>query len=244
MFLNFFVHSLPKNILEGYVDIHSHLLPGVDDGFPDKEKTLSALRYFQEKGVKTIVLTPHFMNEYPDNVRDSISQRFDKLLSDVKDEISIKLYIGGEYMLDSGFERHNKDGFLTIGRSKAVLCETSYMMCDPMAGQMLYDAALSGCSPIIAHPERYVYAGRRDYEQWKSFDYKFQLNILSLSGAYGNMAVEKSLALLDDNMYDYIGTDIHKLEHFVHCIKHIHLKSKQIDKLKQLIENNKALVEE
>jgi len=243
MFLSFLRHSLPDDILDGYVDIHSHILPAVDDGFPNKEKSLSALRYFQGKGVKAIVLTPHFMNEYPDNTRENISQRFDKLLSDIKDEITVKLYIGGEYMLDSGFERHNNDGFLAIGQSKSVLCETSYMMSDPMAGQMLYNAALNGFTPVIAHPERYVYADSKDYEQWKSFDYKLQLNILSFSGAYGQMAADKALELLDNDMYDYIGTDIHSLDHFVHYIKHIRLKSKQIDKVRRLIENNKSLVE-
>ena len=242
MFLNFFRHNLPNDILDGYVDVHSHLLPAVDDGFPDKEKTFSALRYFQEKGVEAIVLTPHFMNEYSDNDRDSISQRFEKLISEAKNVSSIKLYLGGEYMLDSGFERHNKDGFLTIGNSKAVLCETSYIMSEPMAGQMLYHAALDGYNPIIAHPERYVYASRDDYKQWKSFDYKFQLNILSLSGAYGKTAVAKAIDLLDNDMYDYIGTDIHNLDHFVHHLKRIFIKSKYIDKVKMLMENNRLLV--
>ena len=242
MFLNFFRHSLPNDFLDGYVDVHSHLLPAVDDGFPDKEKTFSALRYFQEKGVEAIVLTPHFMNEYSDNDRDSISQRFEKLISEAKNVSSIKLYLGGEYMLDSGFERHNKDGFLTIGNSKAVLCETSYIMSEPMAGQMLYNAALDGYNPIIAHPERYVYASRDDYKQWKSFDYKFQLNILSLSGAYGKTAVAKAIDLLDNDMYDYIGTDIHNLDHFVHHLKRIFIKSKYIDKVKMLMENNRLLV--
>ena len=242
MFLNFFKRNLPQDILVGYVDIHSHLLPGVDDGFPDKEKSLSALRYFEDKGVEAIVMTPHFMNEYPENKRESITSHYEKFVEDAGDKVGIKLFLGGEYMLDSGFMERNKEGFLTLGNSKKVLCETSYMMSEPMAGQMVYNAALDGYEPVIAHPERYVYAGRKDYERWKSLGYKLQLNLLSFSGSYGRMAVDKALALLDNDMYDYIGTDIHNLDHFIHNLKRIRVKAKQIDRILGLMANNKSLV--
>lgn len=240
MLFGFVRHSLPDNILEGYVDIHSHILPGVDDGFPSVEKSVSALRYFSDKGVSAIVLTPHFMNEYP-NTRESISARYETFRANVGD-LPLKLFLAGEYMLDSGFEKHEKDGVLTLGTSKKVLCETSYIMCEPMAGQMLYNAALDGYEIVIAHPERYVYASKADYERWKSFGYKLQLNMLSFSGAYGAMAANKALSLLDDGMYDFVGTDIHSLGNFSHFFKHIKLKSKQIDKIKTLMENNASLV--
>ncbi len=242
MFFGFLRRDLPKDILTGYVDIHSHLLPGVDDGFQDKEKSLQALRFFEQKGVEAIVLTPHFMNEYPDNKRDSITAIYENFAAEAEKQGGIKLFIGGEYMLDSGFADRNKEGFLTLGKSKTVLCETSYMMCEPLAGQMLYNAALDGYDLVIAHPERYVYANRKDYERWKSLGYKFQLNLLSFSGANGRMANDKALSLIDNDMYDYIGTDIHNLDHFIHHIKHIRLNGKQIDKILGLMANNKSLV--
>lgn len=241
MLLNFLRHSLPDDILEGFVDIHSHILPGVDDGFPDKEKSLRALHYYERKGVAAVVLTPHFMIEYP-NTKESITNAFGKFLDEAGDKLSMKLFLGGEYMLDSGFDARNQEGFLTIGTSKKVLCETSYLMSYPMAGQMLYNAALNGYEPIIAHPERYVYATSEDYKRWKSFDYQFQLNLLSFSGAYGGIAVERAITLLNDDMYDYVGTDIHNFDHFIHHLKHMKLKTKQIDKIKKLMENNRLLI--
>lgn len=241
MLFGFIRHSLPEDILDGYVDIHSHILPGVDDGFPDKDKSFNALRYYERKGVRAVVLTPHFMSEYP-NTRESITKLFEGFAAEAQKTFSLKLYLGGEYMIDSMFETRNKEGFLTLGTSKKILCETSYMMSHPMAGQLVYNAALDGYEPVIAHPERYVYATQEDYKRWKSFDYQFQLNLLSFSGAYGRMAVDRSLALLNDDMYDYIGTDIHSLDHFIHYMKHIKLKSKQIDKIKRLMENNSLLI--
>ena len=95
--------------------------------------------------------------------------------------------------------------------------------------------------PVIAHPERYEYAGRDVYYRWRDKSYKFQLNLLSLAGVYGGPAFEKSHFLLNEGFYDYIGSDMHGLDNFKRFFPEIKLKTKEIDAIALLLENNKTL---
>ena len=104
-----------------------------------------------------------------------------------------------------------------------------------------YDVMCEGLQPVIAHPERYVYAGTDVYKSWKEKRYKFQMNLLSLGGVYGQSACEKALYLLNEGMYDYIGSDMHGLDNFRRFLPEIRLKAKEIDAIAQLLENNKTL---
>ena len=114
-------------------------------------------------------------------------------------------------------------------------------MYEPGISQMLYDVMCEELQPVIAHPERYEYAVRDNYFRWKDKDYKFQLNLLSLAGAYGKTAVAKSHYLLKEGMYDYVGSDMHNLSNFEHFLPNLKLKTKEIDELQRLMENNKKL---
>ena len=140
------------------------------------------------------------------------------------------------------FMNHFKQGFLTLDKEGIrVLCETSYMMYDEHATDMLYDVMLEGLQPVIAHPERYEYAVKDNYLRWKDKRYEFQLNILSLAGAYGKPAVAKAHFLLEKGFYDYVGSDMHGLDNFRRFLPEIRLTKKNIDRIGQLIENNKKL---
>lgn len=235
-------YSLPEDFFQGAHDIHSHLLPGVDDGFPSTERSLHALKKLEERGVKKMILTPHFMNNYPRNNRASITTEFEAFKAEANKVCQIELRLGGEYMLENGFTEHFKQGFLTLDRAGTmVLCETSYLMYEQNFTTMLYDIMCEELQPVIAHPERYEYAGQDVYSRWKGKRYKFQLNLLSLVGVYGEPAYEKSLYLLNEGMYDYIGSDMHSLDNFRRFLPEIRLKEKEIDALAQLLENNKTL---
>lgn len=237
-------YSLPDGFFQGACDIHCHLLPGVDDGFPTLEKSLYALKRLEERGVKKIILTPHFMNDYPNNNRESITAEFASFIEEVKESCGIELHLAGEYMLDKGFPDRFRKGFLALDSSgKYVLCETSYLMHDPDYANMLYDIMCEGIQPVIAHPERYEYAGKDVYMNWKEKMYMFQLNLLSLAGAYGEPARQKSHYLLKEGMYDYIGSDMHNLDSFRRFIPEIRLNKKEQQQLELLIENNKRLFE-
>lgn len=238
----FRTHHLPQGFFQGAHDIHCHLLPGVDDGFPTTEKSLYALKKLEERGVKKMILTPHFMADYPRNNRESISAEFEAFKAEVEKLCQIELRLAGEYMLEGGFVEHFKQGFLTLDKAgKYVLCETSYLMYEANYSNMLYDVMCDGLQPVIAHPERYEYAGMDVYFRWKDKRYKFQMNLLSLAGVYGGPAREKSLYLLNEGMYDFIGSDMHSIENYRRFLPELRLKTKEIDAVAQLLENNKRL---
>lgn len=237
-------YHLPDDFFRGACDMHCHLLPGVDDGFPNLETSLQALIKLEERGIKKMILTPHFMKDYPKNNRTSITTDFEVFKAVASKDCNIELYLGAEYMLDACFMDHLKAGFLTLDKSgKYVLCETSYLMYEHGISQMLYDAMCEDFQPVIAHPERYEYAVRDNYFRWKDKNYKFQLNLLSLVGVYGRPALVKSHYLLKQGMYDFVGSDMHGLDNFKHFLPRLRLSKKNIDRLGILLENNKKLFE-
>jgi len=235
-------HYLPEDFFRGACDVHCHLLPGVDDGFKTAEKSLEALRVLENHGVEKMMLTPHFMKDYPDNDRVSITEKFEVFKSQAAQVSKIELRLAAEYMLDARFMEHYKQGFLTLDKEGThVLCETSYMMYEHGITEMIYDIMCEGMQPVVAHPERYEYANRDNYARWKDKRYKFQLNLLSLAGVYGKNAQAKAHTLLNEDYYDYIGSDMHSLGNFERFLPELKLKTKEIDKIGQLLENNKKL---
>ena len=239
-----FRQKLPDGFFNGACDVHCHLLPGVDDGFATTEKSLHALKVLESRGVKKMILTPHFMKDYPDNNRANIVAAFETFKEATAQVSKIELHLAAEYMLDACFLNHYEQGFLTLdkdGKGNHVLCETSYMMYEHGITEMIYEIMCAEFQPVIAHPERYEYANRDNYFRWKDKSYKFQLNLLSLAGAYGGPAVEKAHFLLKEGMYDYVGSDMHGLSNFERFLPGLKLKAKEIDQLAQLLENNKKL---
>ena len=238
-----FRNKLPKDLFEGASDVHSHLLPGVDDGFSTMEKSLYALKKLEEHGIKKMTLTPHFMKDYPDNDRATITAKFEIYKAEASKVCGIELHLAAEYMLDARFLEHFKQGLLTLDKDGThVLCETSYLMYEHGISDMLYEIMCAEYQPVIAHPERYEYANKNVYFKWIDKRYKFQLNILSLAGAYGSTAVAKSHYLLKEGLYDYVGSDMHRLSNYERFLPEIRLSNKNIERLEQLIENNKKLV--
>lgn len=242
MIFDFFKSSLPEGFFAGSCDIHSHLLPGVDDGFKSFEESMQGLSFLKNKGFVKLKMTPHFMREYAENTKETIIRQYQEFLTKAGDDLPVELSLGGEYMLDSGFMDHFEEGFLTLDKTQSlVLCETSYIMMDPAAKDMLYQVMLKGYQPVIAHPERYMYADMAKYKRWKDRDYLFQLNLFSLSGFYGKPAEEKARTLLKEGMYDYVGTDLHRITTFDAKASSMRLSKKELDRLLILMENNKNL---
>lgn len=242
MFSDLFRSPLPKDFFEGACDMHSHLLPGVDDGFSSFEKTMEGLSLMKELGYTKVKMTPHFMRDYEENTRANIEAKYQAFLAQAGDSLPVELSLGGEYMLDSCFMDRFEEGFLTLDAAHSlVLCETSYMMAEPQAREKLYQVMLKGYRPVIAHPERYNYASMTHYNQWKERDYMLQLNLFSLSGAYGKLSQAKARKLLKAGLYDYVGTDLHRVAFLKEKLASIRLSSKERDQLLVLFENNKTL---
>ncbi len=205
------VESLAEGgLLWHFTDWHSHILPGVDDGIPDMEKALEVLKSYEKAGVKKVWLTPHIMEDFP-NEPQKLQERFAEL--QLEYDGHIELHLAAENMLDSLFEERlaNKD-FLPIGEEgNHLLVETSYFS-PPMNFDELIDGIKSaGYFPLLAHPERYRYMEEKDYLSLRERGVAFQLNFMSLVGMYGESARKKAEWLLKKGMVEVTGSDIHRL---------------------------------
>ena len=235
---------MPPGFFQGATDVHSHLLPGVDDGFPDEEASFQGLAYMESLGFKRMLLTPHVMMEYPDNTAPYLTQRFAIFKQRAAEHTSMELRLAAEYMLDERFTGHKEEGWLYLSPSANILLvETSYLYKRHDMEQNLYDLMTDDRRVVIAHPERYRYARKSDYERWKDSSYLFQLNLMSLAGAYGGLAKENALHLLELGMYDLVGSDLHRTESFRQWLPQLKLKEEQISLLRTLYENNAKLAD-
>jgi len=225
-------------LLKGMTDIHAHLLSGVDDGSPNEQETNEALHLLSDIGVSRLYLTPHIMSEYPENNRSFLSGKFEQLRQ--RNTSGIELRLAAEYMLDTGFYQHLKEGLLTM-RDKHVLVETSYLSPPPEFENMLYQLFVEGYQPIIAHPERYRYMKPETYFHLKERGYKFQMNLFSLSGYYGMYAKENAAWLLKQGLYDFVGSDIHSPQKYQRGLKDLRLNTSSRNILATLLKNNESL---
>lgn len=190
------------------VDCHSHLLPGVDDGVQTLDESLQILRQMEQLGVCRVWLTPHVMEDIP-NETLSLQQQFYKLKQSYQGTVELRL--AAEYMLDNLFEeRLEQNDLLPLEEEKRfLLVETSYF--NPPMGLLpiLQRIQKKGYYPLLAHPERYEYMQMKDYMNLKEENVSFQLNVPSLAGMYGKHVQEKAETLLKAGMYVHIGCDTH-----------------------------------
>lgn len=218
-----------SGIFEGFTDWHSHILPGVDDGIKTMEDALAVLEEYQRLGFKKVWLTPHIMEDYP-NATEDLKKRFEELKEAWKGNVEIAL--ASENMLDNMFEeRLGKNDFLPIGKNgDHLLVETSYYTPPFAMDEMLEGARKKGYNLILAHPERYRYMEEKDYKKLKEQGVIFQLNLLSIVGAYGETARKKAEWLLSKDMVDLLGTDIHRLENTLAHLD-INIPQKDVEKI-------------
>ena len=199
-----------SGVFGGFTDCHSHILPGVDDGVRTMEESLAILKRYEELGVRTVWLTPHIMEDVPNTPAD-LRSRFEALRGAYDGGLTLRL--GAENMIDNLFvERLEAGDLLTMGGDgRHLLVETSYFTPPYRFEEILKDVMSKGLRPVLAHPERYVYMGRGDYERLKALGIRFQLNLFSLAGYYGPEARKKATALLSKGFYEYAGSDIHRI---------------------------------
>ena len=190
-------------------DCHSHILPGVDDGVSDMETSLKILAAYEKLQIREVWCTPHVMEDIP-NTTEGLKARFSELQAAYKGPV--KLNLAAEYMMDGLFlDRLEQDDLLTHGHEgNALLVETSYYTPPMDLHDILQTIKRKGYYPILAHPERYLYMKISDYAPLKKMGLRFQLNVASLSGAYGDDAVKKAHFLLKEGYYNYRGSDIHR----------------------------------
>lgn len=232
-------HALvASGILRGMTDIHSHILPGVDDGSPTVQSSLGLLRFFEELGVAQAWLTPHIMADRTQNTPEKLMECFEQFKRQYAGPIV--LHQAGEYMMDAAFPDKLNTGVLPLGK-KHLLVETSYMLPPVGLHDILEQVRHAGYFPLIAHPERYTYMEKKDYIALHEEGYEFQLNLMSLSGYYNPGAKAVSEWLLKKGMYTYVGSDLHHLERYQPMLEEMKLTAEQLDALSMLIANNEYI---
>ena len=225
-----------SGILQGAADHHSHILPGVDDGVETIAEALHILATYETLGIKAVWLTPHIMEDIPNNA-EKLRTRFEELKATYTGDI--QLHLAAEYMIDNHLRKlldDNKE-LLPIGTTgKHILVETSYYNAPMRFNDTLQQIKSLGYFPLLAHPERYMYLDNADYHKLHSQGVKFQLNLVSLAGGYGKAVQKKALWLLNNGLYSVAGSDLH-CEEAIEYITKCKLSDKEVEQVKALLQN-------
>lgn len=243
---NLFKGGKGKEVFENFfqVDIHSHLLYGLDDGASDVETSISLIRALSGLGFKKLITTPHIMGDFYKNDPDKILNRLSELRERILHEgIDISLEAAAEYFLDEFLiKKLEKDEpLLTFGETY-LLFETGFMVEPAGLKEAIFLMTSSGYKPVLAHPERYIflYQDFSKYKDLKDRGVLFQLNLNSLSGYYSPASKKIAEKLIDHKMIDFVGTDCHGERHLEAFQRTLH--ERYFEKLKALhILNNTLL---
>lgn len=224
-------------IFDGWTDCHSHILPGVDDGIQTIKDSLAILTMYEQMGVKKVWLTPHIMEDCP-NTPEKLKSRFEELKSAYQG--NIKLFLAAENMMDGLFVKRLEQGILMPygEQQNELLIETSYVQAPMGMEGILRDMQKAGYTPVLAHPERYLYMDDEKYETIKDMGVKYQLNITSLIGAYGKQVKERAEYLLTEGFYDYSGSDAHSYHAIQRAFEHKAIKKKIMNYIRQHLTSN------
>lgn len=196
------------------VDIHSHLIPGIDDGVPDLETSLTCLRSFEEMGYKKVITTPHILRDYYPNNSDNIRQGLEELRQAMADtDLTIQIDAAAEYLIDDHFVSLLQANKLMTFGPNYVLVELSFANAPMNLDDIIFQIQTKGYQPILAHPERYSYMKDQidRFRKLKEQGCMFQLNLLSLVGNYGSRAQQQAKQLLDESLIDFVGSDLHRV---------------------------------
>lgn len=203
------------------VDIHSHFIPGIDDGAQTMEQSMELLSAMAELGYRKVITTPHNMADGYKNTPEIILGGLERVRDEVRQRgIAIEVDAAAEYYLDHELEKKVADRkILTFGQ-EMVLFELPFISEPNMLLEIVFQMQTAGYRPVLAHPERYAfwYTDFTKYERLKERGVLFQLNLIALSGAYGPQAKQIAERLVDAGHYELLGSDCHNMNH-VQAIK-------------------------
>lgn len=199
------------------MDMHCHLLPGIDDGSPDVETSIRLIEGMIELGVKGAIATPHVIGDLYRNDGSTISAAFKLLQNELTARnIDFDLRFAAEYMLDLHFlELLEKKVPLLRIKDDLILTEFSYLSRPEHIEKISFMIQTEGYVPILAHPERYPYFYKTPeiYSHLKDLGFRLQVNLLSLTGYYGKEAKKAAKFICDQRLADFLGTDLHHDRH-------------------------------
>jgi tyrosine-protein phosphatase YwqE len=216
LFSRFFPFPVSEKVPIPRVDMHAHLLPGIDDGAKDMEDSLRLIRGMQNLGYQKLITTPHVYQEFYPNTHKDIQIALAEVRKALAEaEIDIEIEAAAEYFMDEHFdELLEADDLLTFGDNQ-VLVEISFFAEPPGLEETFFKLRTKGYRPILAHPERYMYLAREPerFTRFREMGVQLQLNALSLSGHYGPEVKKLARLLLQEGQYSFIGSDLHHQAH-------------------------------
>jgi protein-tyrosine phosphatase len=219
--LNFFKKNKHSGELYNYSllfqDIHSHLLPGIDDGSPDVETSIELIKGLMNSGFTRFICTPHVIGDMYRNTPETINKALTTLRTACGEHnLNVELSAAAEYMLDDYFMEllHKKEDLLTL-KKNYLLTELSYATPPNNIEKIAFELNINGYLPLMAHPERYFYYHKNYnvYHRMKELGFLLQVNLLSLVGYYGKSTAKAARYIVENNLHDFVGTDLHHFNH-------------------------------
>lgn len=213
---NFFSKPLPAATLCFSTDIHCHVIPGIDDGAQSAESAADLIENMQRWGIGRIIASPHVTQGIFENDRTTIEPALAALKSELAARGNgIDVSHSAEYRIDQLLLDRLDAGDMMPLPNGYMLIENSFMQEPWNLDQLIFDLQVRGYKPILAHPERYSYYYNRKarYADLHGKGLAFQINLLSLAGAYGKYEAKMARYLIDAGLVDFIGTDLHRRSH-------------------------------
>jgi protein-tyrosine phosphatase len=229
------IDIIPSN----YVDIHSHVLPGIDDGAKTIEDSKFLLENMIEFGFSKVITSPHTIENIWNNTPETISKSLQFTIENLSElTAKVELKAASEYIMDDYFASLFEDGKLLTLKDNYVLVEMSYINPPIQLYDYIFKLQVAGYIPVLAHPERYVFyhSDVSNYEKLKKAGCYFQMNLLSATGYYGKEVAKIADILLKKGMIDFVGSDFHHKHHVASFSNPLIIK--ETVALKKAAENN------
>jgi tyrosine-protein phosphatase YwqE len=240
MFQIFLKKKYLADSLENFVDVHNHILPGIDDGAETPEESMELIRGFGELGISNFVASPHIMHHYHPNTPETIGNALKVVKNSLIDAgmKNISIDAAAEHMIDENFEALLEDGQVMPLRKDHLLVEMSFLQAPINFDQAIVKIGSNRLYPVLAHPERYGFLHQRTarYGKFREQGIALQLNLLSLCDYYDKDVQKMALKLLDEGMIDYVASDVHRIQH-LDIIKETTLSTNVLKQLTPVIQH-------
>jgi len=243
VFGNLFKKKLePYELSDLKVDVHSHLIPGIDDGSRTMDESIAMLAKFQSLGYQKVITTPHIMSEVYPNNSERILEGLDQVRENaVKLGLTIQIEAAAEYYFDETLEfRVKEKNFMTFGDGY-VLVEFAFHNAPMFEDKLFFEMQMAGYKPVLAHFERYLYylGSTEKAQELRDKGVRIQMNLNSLTGHYGMEVKKQAERLIDAQAVDFVGTDCHRMDHLM--LLESNLSNPYYHKLKEMNLRNRSL---
>ncbi|MCX6310964.1 MAG: capsular biosynthesis protein [Bacteroidetes bacterium] len=198
-------------------DVHSHFIPGIDDGSKSMKDSIELLKAMEDFGFKKVITTPHVMSDFFRNTSAVITTGLEQVRNAAKAEgIEMEIEAAAEYYYDYELEGKMKNERLLTFGLDYLLFEVSYMNAPDNLDEFIFQLQTSGYKPVLAHPERYPFWFTKNLEHFEKLKDKgvfFQLNICALAGHYSPDTKKVAEQMIDRGWYEFLGSDCHHMGH-------------------------------